>query len=85
MKQFLAGFDPSFIGLSGTPEELQPVWVEFGARITRDFTGGTVDGGYAVEHPTTLFVVDQEGRLAMKIPYLRRTADAANDLRTLLQ
>ncbi len=85
MKEFLGGFDPSFVGLTGTAEQLQSVWVEFGARITREFQAGVVDGGYAVEHPTTLFVLDREGRLAMKIPYLRPTSDAANDLRALLQ
>jgi len=84
MKSFLDGFDPAFIGLSGNRSELEPVWTEFGAPVQSDPAPGTA-AGYSVSHPATLYVLNKDGKLAMKIPYGRTVAGITDDLRGLLQ
>jgi protein SCO1/2 len=84
MKQFLSSFDPAFVGLSGSADQLRQVWNEFGASIGREDDPQSA-AGYAVTHPSSVFVLDRDGRVAMKIPYLRPPADVAGDIRTLLQ
>lgn len=80
---YLASFDPSFIGLSGTEEEVlsaaTPLGVYFSAHE------GTTQSGYLVDHTTTLMALDQDGYLRLMYPY-ETPADAITaDMRTLLR
>jgi len=84
MKEFVRAFDPTFIGLSGSKSELETVWVEFGAQVQREADPGS-PAGYSVTHPSSVYVLGKDGRLAMKIPYGRTPADMADDVRGLLQ
>lgn len=84
MKEFVRAFDPSFIGLSGSKPDLASVWVEFGAQVQREPDPGSA-AGYSVSHPSSVFVLAKDGRMAMKIPYGRTPADMAEDIRILLQ
>ncbi len=84
MKAFVGGFDPSFIGLSGSEAALEPVWTAFGAPVQRESAPGSA-AGYSVSHPATLFVLNKEGKLALKIPYGRTVAGITDDLRGLLR
>jgi protein SCO1/2 len=83
MKAFLGGFDTSFIGLSGSEAQLAPVWAEFGARINVDPAPDSA-AGYEVSHPATLYVLNKDGQLAMKIPYGRTISGITADVRSLL-
>lgn len=82
MKTFLQGFDTSFIGLSGSKSELQPVWAEFGAPVNIEPSGDAAS--YIVSHPATLYVLNKQGQLALKIPYGRTVAGITDDVRGLL-
>jgi protein SCO1/2 len=84
MKEFVRAFDPGFIGLSGSKAELEPVWTAFGAQIRRDVLPESATG-YSVSHPSSLFVLAKDGRLALKIPYGRTVPEIAGDLRGMLQ
>jgi protein SCO1/2 len=83
LRTYLASFDPSFIGLSGTEEEVlsaaTPLGVYFSAHE------GTTASGYLVDHTTTLMALDQDGYLRLLYPY-ETPADAITaDMRTLLR
>lgn len=84
LKTFLGGFDTSFIGLSGSQSQLGPVWAEFGAQINVDPAPNSA-AGYEVSHPATLYVLNKNGHLALKIPYGRTVAGITSDVRGLLE
>lgn len=48
LKDYMGHFDPSFLGLTGTMEELQKVWKNYG--VTVEHGGET--------HTTFLYVID---------------------------
>ncbi len=51
LKNFMEHFGPSFLGLTGTPAELQKVWSAYGVAVE--------DGGET--HSTFLYVIDPAG------------------------
>lgn len=83
MKRFVGLFDPSFIGLTGAPGELAQVWDAFGMRTEVVELSGSY-AGHAVSHSTSMYVLDNENMLRMKIPFSEEPEDAAQDIRLLL-
>jgi protein SCO1/2 len=76
------GFDPAFIGLTGDEETVRPVADDFGVFFQR------VDNGtdnYEVEHTATSFVVDPDGRLRMVFPTDTDPAIMAQRIQALLR
>jgi protein SCO1 len=53
LKDYMANFNPTFLGLTGTTEELQKVWSDYGVTVE--------DGGET--HSTFLYVIDPAGNL----------------------
>lgn len=53
LKDFMGHFDPSFLGLTGTPAELQKVWKDYGVAVE---AGGET-------HSTFLYVIDPAGNV----------------------
>jgi|SRR5215212_553200 len=53
LKDFMEHFDPSFLGLTGTPAELQKVWKDYGVTVE--------EGGET--HSTYLYVIDPAGNV----------------------
>lgn len=81
LNQYLSGFDPSFIGLSGNIDEMETVWKGYGVfREKADHTAA-----YAVNHSTRLYLVDPQGRL--RVTYsMDISADAlVADVQQILQ
>lgn len=77
LKQFLGGFDSSFIGLTGTPEELESVQSKFGILAQRDdgvdlHAAEHVQAGaenYTITHTSRLFLIDKRGNLAVSYSF----------------
>lgn len=81
---FAAAFSPEFIGLSGSEEELLPVWQSF--YVARSIVNvGEGDEGYLVEHSTRVIVVDKDGNFRMTFPYGLGVAAMENDIRYLIR
>jgi protein SCO1/2 len=53
LKNFMGQFDPSFLGLTGTTEELQKAWKDYGV---------TVENG-GETHSTYVYVIDPSGQV----------------------
>jgi protein SCO1/2 len=53
LKDFMAHFNPGFLGLTGTPAELQKVWNDYGVHVE--------NGGET--HSIFLFVIDPAGNI----------------------
>lgn len=80
MKRYVTAFDPSFVGGTGTPEALAAVRRAYGVTANKVAMGGS----YAVDHTSSIFLIDREGRLRAMMPYGRGAKDFVHDARLLL-
>ena len=81
--QYLANFDPTFIGLSGTPDELEPVYKSYGVYHEKTDTGSAA--GYLVDHTARMYVIDAQGNWRLTYPFGMEVEKQVEDLVHLLQ
>ena len=76
-------FDPTFIGLSGEIEVLEPIWESYGVfREIDDETFTAAD--YLVSHSSRTYLIDQDGNLKLTYTYGTDPEDIAKDIQHLL-
>lgn len=80
--QYVPYFHPSFLGLTGTPEEVAAAAQEFKIHYRKHVEPGATD--YLIDHTAGSYVLDREGRLRLFQPYAQPPADIAHDLAILL-
>ena len=83
LRTYLAKFDPSFIGISGSPGQIQGVLRDYGISVTKQVAEGKAD--YQLGHSSYLYFVDRRGMLRALMPFGRPAADIAHDLAILLK
>ncbi len=83
MGQYLAYFNPAFIGLTGDPKAINAVATQFGVFYEVHEAEGA--SGYLVDHTSTVIVLDPEGRIRIVFPYGTSGADMAADLAWFMQ
>ena len=83
LEQYLAFFDESFIGLTGTPDELIAVTAPMGIFFERH--EGTAASGYLVDHTATVAVLDKDGKLRLIYPFGVTGEEMAADLKYLVR
>ncbi|PZQ19098.1 MAG: SCO family protein [Ancylobacter novellus] len=66
VRAYLAAFDGRIVGLTGGREEIAEAAQAFGAVARRR---DHPDGGYAMEHTSGLFLVDQNGVIADRVAF----------------
>jgi protein SCO1 len=81
MRAYLAGFDPTFLGGTGTAEQLKAVRDAYGIFAYRKKVGA----GYTVAHSSYTYLIDREGRLRALMPYGHSPEDYVHDLRILMK
>ncbi len=81
--QYAARFDPAFYGLSGTEQQLDPVWKAYGVYRKLDKKSPT-DTSYEVEHSTQVYAVDPKGNLRLTFAYGTPVDDILQDVRHLI-
>lgn len=81
--QYAQYVNPSFIGLSGTLEQLQPVWdAYYVGRLIVQMEDSAL--GYTVNHSTRVYVIDKQGNLRLTFPFEMKAEDMTHDVRLLL-
>jgi protein SCO1 len=80
MKEYLAAFDPSFVGGTGTAERLAAVRKDYGVFAERKGQGKD----YQVAHSSFTYLIDRSGSLRALMPYGHGPDDYVHDLRILL-
>lgn len=83
LKRYVTAFDPSFVGLRGTPEELNIVLREYGAKAKKTNLPNSALG-YAMDHSAFIYVIDRAGYLREQIPFGAERQDILNDVKVLL-
>jgi protein SCO1/2 len=77
-------FNPDFVGLTGSPEELQPVYDIFDVHFEKDTESGSA-AGYLISHTATTFVIDPEGQWRLRETFGTEVEDIVYDIRQLLE
>lgn len=83
LKNYLSNFNPSFVGLTGSPDQIASAATPFGVFYEKH--EGSAATGYLVDHTASLMVLDREGRLRLVFPYGTTAEDMAADLKQLLK
>lgn len=81
LAKYVTTFDPSFIGLTGSPAEIATVTTMMGIFYEKE--SGTIESGYLVNHTASILVIDQEGALRLVYSLDTPDEDIASDLRQL--
>lgn len=80
IRDYVRRFDETFLGITGTPEELDKLAASIGAPIFVD----TSADNYIVDHSTAVFLLDPSGALAGTITPPFDPAAIAADLQTIM-
>jgi protein SCO1/2 len=83
LKAYMANFDPGFVALRGTPEQLAAVAKDF--KVYYKKVEGKTPGSYTMDHSAASFVYDPQGRLRLYTRYGTGAQALADDLRILLK
>ena len=84
MRRYLAAFDPTFIGATGTPEQMARVRKDYGISITKRMIEGSKTD-YVIGHSSYLYFIDRQGKLRALMPYGRNADDIVHDATLLLK
>jgi protein SCO1/2 len=77
LRNYLRTFDPSFIGGTGTAEQLAAVRGSYGIAVGQQ-------PGSSFSHSSFTYLIDREGNIRALMPYGHSSDDYAHDVRLLL-
>lgn len=80
LKAYLAAFDAGFVGGTGRPDVLAAMRKSYGVVAEKVPMGD----GYAMDHTSSIFLIDRDGRLRALMPYGRDARDFVHDVKLLL-
>jgi len=82
LRQHLDRIDPTIIGLTGTMEDLEPVWAAYGVyRAEQPDPGGA---GPLFDHTARVYVVDRQGDLRLSFPFGFDVGELSQDVSHLV-
>ncbi|MFC4298755.1 MAG: SCO family protein [Castellaniella sp.] len=79
---YVQAFDPSFIGLTGTPEQLDKTARSFKAFYAKE--AGPSPDHYAMNHSSAFYLLDREGEARALLGPSLTPEDMAHDIKLLL-
>lgn len=80
LKQYLAAFDPSFVGGTGTVAQMAAVRASYG--VTAQKVGGGSD--YGITHSSFVYLITRDGKLRALMPFGHKADDYVHDISLLL-
>jgi protein SCO1/2 len=78
LQEYLSNFGPGIVGLTGTEQDLSPVWKAYGI-----YRNKLADGDF--EHTSLVFVIDRQNRLRLTFPYDLLASDMLKDVEQILK
>jgi protein SCO1/2 len=81
LAKYLGSFDPTFIGGTGTEEQLAAVRKSYGISAEKKNIGND----YTYAHSSFTYLIDRTGRIRALMPYGHSPDDYANDLTILMK
>ncbi len=83
LTRYLASFDGSFFGLTGTTQQLEKVWKDYG--VYREIQETNNSLGYLVDHTSRLYLINSQGELMMTYLYETTLDEIVSDLNYLIK
>ncbi len=83
IQEYVNYFHESFIGLTGTEEEILGITTQYGVFYEKH--EGSANSGYLIDHTATVTVIDREGHLRLLYSFNTPSEDIAEDLRYLVR
>ena len=83
IRAYAGNFYPTFLGLSGSLEELEPIWTQYS--IVRETVESDSAFGVIINHTARLFLVDTQGNMRLSYAYQTPVEDIAHDIELLLK
>jgi len=80
LKQYLAAFDPTFVGGTGTAAQMAAVRTSYGVTAEKHGTGSD----YAVAHSSFVYLITRNGKLRALMPFGHKADDYVHDISVLL-
>ena len=80
LREYMAAFDPSFVGLTGTLEEIKAAADAFRVVFRKVPTGST----YTMDHSALTYLFDTQGRVRVALRHHQTAAEYAADIQRLL-
>jgi protein SCO1/2 len=87
LSKFVASFDPTFIGATGTPAQLADVRKAYGITLSdKIFTdaGSKSKATYFLDHSSFVYLIDRGGKLRAMMPFGVTADDIEHDAKALL-
>jgi len=82
LKQYVPAFNPTFLGLRPTTEQLKSLATEY--KVVYQKNPGREQGNYLMDHSAGTYVYDTQGRLRLLMPYGTSASLIARDFKALL-
>lgn len=82
LAQFVPSFDHRFVGLTGTPEEIDHAAKSFRIFYARQQESG--QQGYSLDHSAGIYAYDKKGKIRIYMKYGQKPDELAHDLKSLL-
>lgn len=82
LQKYMTHFHSSFIGITGSAEELAEVRKAYGIIAAKEVHK---DGNYEVHHSSYLYLIDRQGLLRALVPFGKTADDIVHDVNILLQ
>jgi protein SCO1/2 len=83
LKAHLSHFDSAFFGLTGSLEQIQPVWKAYFISVQKEDSGSATN--YSISHTAQTFVIDRQGKLVVTYDYGTPTGNMTSDLKNLMK
>ena len=83
LAQYVPGFDPRFLGLTGTPAQIAATAKEF--KVFYQKVPGQTESSYTMDHFAGMYVFDPAGRIRLFVRYGQKPDAIADDVRALLR
>jgi len=82
LQEYVSIFDPAFIGLSGSMDEMEKVWSDYGVFREEEQLPNSATG-YLVNHTARVYVIDRDGDLHLSYSFGTPVEDIVHDLKIL--
>ncbi len=84
LRSYLSPFDPSFIGLTGSRQQIDAVLKSLGISATKRMVEGSKTD-YTMHHSSYLYLIDRQGMQRAMMPFGRPASHFVHDLQLLLK
>lgn len=81
LKEYVTFFDPTFVGVTGSPQAINEVGKLFDVQATK--REGTTATNYLVDHTALTYLIDPQGRARVAYPFGVKRSEFVEDLRWL--